>query len=167
MYRRSPYRRGPKYSNETTLINLELTGTADAGVSFPYNDDTHKYGVDVVNPSTVLGNRKVKNFTLKFTSNNFTGPVIGALVYVPEGTEVNTINMGSQANKLYEPNQNVIANFVIPPSDSSNSTVVVTSKLARNLNSMDRICLIFGLPGGNSPEGKSNIAGTVNFSIKY
>ena len=169
MYRRSPYRRGGKYSNETTLVNLELSGTAQPHVSFPFDSQTNKYGMDIINPTIVLGNRKVKNFTLKFTAVNFSGPIIGCLVYVPEGTDVNGLNMANAANKMYEPNQNVICNFVIPASDSSNSTVTVSSRLARNLNSNDRICLICGLPVGNDPgqAGKSYLMGTVNFSIKY
>ena len=170
MYRRSPYRRyGGKYSNETTFINCSIDSTMNVGACFPYDETSHLYGVDVVNPSTVMGNRKVKNFTLKFTSNNFTGPVVGCLVYVPQGTNVNTLTLTSEANNLYEPNQNVIANFIIPPSDDSNSTITVSSKLARNLSSNDRICLIFGLPGGAQlgQGSTASVCGTVNFSIKY
>ena len=169
MLRRSPYRRGAKYSNETTLVNLEIDGVVPEHSSFPYDSQTQKYGMDIINPTIVLGNRKVKNFTLKFTAVNFSGPIIGCLVYVPEGTNVNSLTMGSVANKMYEPNQNVICNFVIPASDSSNATCVVTSRLARNLNSNDRICLICGLPVGTDPgqSGKAYLTGTVNFSIKY
>ena len=171
MYRRTPYRRyGSKYSNETTFVNISLDEPVNAGNSFPA-DTGGNLGVDIINPTNVLGNRKVKNFTIKLTATNFTGPIVGVLVYVPEGTVPNPLSMGSLANKLYEPNQNVICNFVIPTStlsQASTATVSVRSSLARNLNSNDRIVLICGCPNGSAAtdQAPALLSGTVNFSIK-
>ena len=180
MYRRSYYRgRGSKYSNETICVNAQVTASTDAG------DPLSTHPIIVVPPTDVLGNRKVKNFTLKFNSYLCDNPVIGVLAYVPEGTEMNKPLVTGPVQSLYEPNQNVIATFVIPPSCTrtndgdvhqalASTTIVVSNKLARNLNTGDSIKLALVSPDGiTAGDGQGDnpppaqICGTINFSIKY
>lgn len=190
MYRRSYYRgRSNKWSNETLCFNEAVTVPLDGGVSFPaQNPDNHNHpGIVVVPASDVLGNRKCKNFTVKVTSTGNDDTIIGALVYVPEGTEASPLQTAGRQQSLYEPNQNVIATFVIPSSTDRNAdgvvtnqfaptTVTVSNRLARNLSSGDYIVLVFSSPNGltagtgtenPNPIAPVTISGTVNYAIKY
>lgn len=179
MFRRSYYsRRGGKYSNETVCFNAEVTDSVDAGVPLTTNPI-------VIVPSTdVLGNRKVKNFTIKVTANLNDDPIIGVLAYVPEGTGMSRPLVSGPVQSLYEPNQNVIATFVIPPnctrgSDGSLGTasaptqITVSNRLARNLNTGDSIQLCLLSPNGITAGDGTGVApecvicGTINYSIKY
>ena len=197
MYRRNYYRgRSGKYSNETVCINCTSTDLLTAGGSFPYNEHPTpgtgeiKAGCLVV-PSTVLqGTRKAKNFTLKLVARGNESPIVGVMVYVPEGTEASTLGTQLAAQSLYEPNQNVICSFIIPPSCDRTSagfvnasftppTVTVSSRLARNLSSGDSIVIVFcPVDDINAGDGTADpdsglthdplvITGTVNFAIKY
>lgn len=179
MYRRYNYRgRVGKYSNETVCTNVGVRATKDGGQ--PLTDNP----IVIVPSTNVLGNRKVKNFTLKFTAHLTDDPVIGVLAYVPEGTQMSTPTVTGPIQSLYEPNQNVIATFIIPPTcvrngdgsigtDESAQTVVVSNRLARNLNTGDSIQLCLTSPNGIvAGDGTNNdppavICGTVNYSIKY
>ena len=179
MYRRSYYRgRSSKYSNETICVNAQVTEDKDGGVPLTANPLT------IVPATDVLGNRKVKNFTLKFTAQFTDDPIIGILAYVPEGTNMSVPLVTGPNQSLYEPNQNVIATFIIPPtcvrgqdaivtSATSPSTVVVSNRLARNLNTGDSIqlCLITpnGLTAGDGTQNDppAEICGTINYSVKY
>ena len=179
MYRRSYYtRRSGKYSNETVCFNATVTSNVNAGTALTTNP------IPIVPATTVLGNRKVKNFTIKVTSNLNDAPIIGVLSYIPEGTLMNTPLVTGPNQSLYEPNQNVIATFVIPPNCTRNADgslgsfgaptqIVVSNRLARNLASGDSLQLALVCPTlltagdgtGDTPE--CNIVGTVNYSIKY
>lgn len=179
MYRKSYYRgRVGKYSNETMCVNAQVNTNIDAGT--PLTDSP----ITIVPSTNVLGNRKVKNFTLKFTAQFTDDPIIGVLAYVPEGTTMSTPLVTGSTQSLYEPNQNVIATFLIPPtcvrgtngeitSAQSPSTVVVSNRLARNLNTGDciQLCLITpnGITAGDGTQSDppATICGTVNYSIKY
>lgn len=179
MYRRYAYRgRVGKYSNETVCTNIGVTDTKDGGA--PLTDNP----ITIVPATTVLGNRKVKNFTLKFTAHLTDDPVIGVLAYVPEGTTMNRPTVTGPIQSLYEPNQNVIATFIIPPtcirgqnatvsSSESPQTVTVSTRLARNLNTGDSIQLCLVSPNGivagdgTADNPPAVICGTVNYSIKY
>ena len=187
MYRRN-YRsfrnRNGKYSNETVALNSQVTETIDGNVTFP-KDDTedpplHQTGLVIVPSTSILGNRKVKNFTIKITANGNDDSIFGALVYVPEGTRASDLQVAGSVQSMYEPNQNVICTFVIPPNveKASDATILqqgaptqitVSNRLARNLNTGDYIALIFSSPNGitNSAEHPTVISGTVNFAIKY
>ena len=171
--------RGQKYSSETFVFNGSLEGDHNAGENFPViNEHT---GIVVVSPTNILGNRKVKNFTIKCICKNNDAPIIGALLYVPEGTEPSSVQAAGAGISLYEPNQNVISTFIIPPTCERNTEgvltttfgnipqVVTTSRLARNLSSGDRIVLVFALVNGSKATDGHSIAlsGTVNFAIKY
>lgn len=94
----------------------------------------------LVDNCSCQGMRKAKNFTLSIITEAPV-PVNWALVYVPEGNDPSLIAAPNSDHSisLYEPNQNVImAGQII------NSANVITrrSRLARNLNSGDRIVLV-------------------------
>ena len=75
MYRKSYYRsykgKYGKYSNETIAFNQGVTDSIDGNVSFPESFDPQNpqtltgRGLLIVPATDILGNRKVKNFTLK------------------------------------------------------------------------------------------------------
>lgn len=197
MYPRKYYRRGGKYSNETCCINVDVTTQLNAGTTFPTvaepNPDLGQIpkGALVVPSTTIMGNRKVKNFTLNISAIGNESSIVGALVYVPQGTTPGNLSVTSSSASLYEPNQNVIATFLIPPTcdrapngvlitASQPATIRLSNKLARNLSSGDMIVLVFASPDGvnagdgtNTSEatGFSNdplvINATVNYAIKY
>lgn len=180
MYRRSYFRRGgSKYSNETICVNHQVK--SEIAGQTPLTSQP----ITIIPPTNVLGNRKVKNFTLRFTSFFCNSPVYGVLAYVPDGTDMRAPLVSGNSQSLYEPNQNVIATFIIPPSCTrdnqsqvvdvlSNPPIVVSTRLARNLNTGDRICLALVSPvttvagdGEDSNPPAALITGTINFSIKY
>ena len=200
MYRRSYYRsRVNKYSNETMALNVQSTSTVTAGFTFPQSDNPDptigeiKKGILVVPATTIMGNRKVKNFTMKLSARGNESPIIGALVYVPEGTQPSDLTTQLFTQSLYEPNQNVIMTFLLQPSCDRDAngyvnkmftppTTTVTSRLARNLSSGDSIILVMAAiddinAGDGSrldpevPDSPSHdplaITGTINFAIKY
>ena len=178
--------RSTKYSNETISFNCNLAAAVPPNTTFPENTGTdNPPGIMIVNPTNVFGNRKVKNFTVKITANGNEDVILGALVYIPEGTVASRIMAGGMSQSIYEPNQNVISTFVIPPnvkrdSDaaitqvSAPTTVTVSNKLARNLNTGDYIVIILcspnGLRCGPGTQGTAEqvyISGTVNYAIKF
>ena len=200
MYRRSYYKpRGAKYSNETVCINAVATGVVGAGVTFPteeHPDSAHgeiPKGLLVVPSTTLMGNRKVKNFTLKISARGNESPIVGALVYVPEGTTPSNLSTQMASQSLYEPNQNVIMTFILQPSCDRDVNGFVTTmftppistvanRLARNLSSGDSIVLLMAavdeINAGDgsrfdpqNPQSVTHdpltISGTVNFAIKY
>lgn len=200
MYRRSYYRgRTAKYSNETVCINAVATGLVTAGVTFPQIAEPDPEqgqipkGLLVVPATSLMGNRKVKNFTLKIAARGNESPIIGALVYCPEGTLPSNLSTQLSSQSLYEPNQNVIMTFIIQPSCDRDAegyvttyftppTVTVSNRLARNLSSGDSIVLLMSavdeINAGDgtrrTPEDPTSttkdplaITGTLNFAIKY
>ena len=167
MMRRYSYRnyrgKSSKYSNETVSFNTQVTALADAGFTFPVGLDDQQQvimrGIPVVPATNVLGNRKVKNFTIRLTANGNEDTIIGALVYIPEGTIGSPLLCTGPMQSLYEPNQNVICTFIIPPNVDRNADgditqvsaptqITVNSRLARNLNTGDYIGLMFCSPSG-------------------
>lgn len=186
MYRSRPQRRyrsaATKYSNETVSFNYGSNETVPAGTTVPYeNEPPTSRGVTIVAPTEILGNRKCKNFTIKVTANGNNEQIFGALVYVPEGTIASPLAVTGQAQSIYEPNQNVICTFIIPPNciknpstgelvtSSAPTQITVNSPLARNLNTGDKIVLLFAAPQNLYATGTSvlNVSGTVNFAIKF
>lgn len=99
--------------------------------------------LQVVPPSTVQGMRKVKHITVTL-GTGIGGSGVGntawwALVYVPQGTTVNTLNTSGAGASLYEPNQFVMNCGVF---DSDCGPNRLTSPISRNLNSGDSIYLV-------------------------
>lgn len=180
MYRRSYYKgRSGKYSNETVCFNVGVTDHKDGGEALTEDP------VIIVPATDVFGNRKVKNFTIKVTANLNDDAIIGVLAYVPQGTQMSLPLVTGDVQSLYEPNQNVIATFVIPPNCTrdlqgdvvtagSPTQITVSNRLARNLNTGDRILLCLvppnGITAGTGQGGAPPpccICGTINYSIKY
>ena len=125
-YRRRKYRGSrDKYSVEQSAFNLELTSAATT-VS------------QVVVPGVNLeGMRKVKHLTVSLQMTSAVG-CWWALVYVPQGTTVNGLNITS-GQPLYEPNQFVMNCGII---DADAGPIRFSSPLSRNLNSGDSIVLL-------------------------
>lgn len=192
MYRRRYYRsKFGKYSNETCCINAIATAHVAGGATFPTSANPNPQlgeiakGVLVVPATSMLGNRKVKNFTIKLNAVGNESTIVGALVYVPDGTEPSNLSTQVASQSLYEPNQNVICTFLIPPSCTRDANgdlnqvftppaITVSTRLARNLSSGDTIVMVFSpIDDLNAGDGMANdpppmtISGTVNFAIKY
>lgn len=183
-FRRRYYRgRTGKYSNETVSFNTQLTSTVDGGNSFPntiVEGGVTIHGIPIVAATNLMGNRKVKNFTIKVTANRNDDQIFGALVYVPEGTLASSLGVTGVSQSLYEPNQNVIATFIIPPNCDRNvdsevthlsapTQITVSNRLARNLSTGDYLVLVFSSPNGvtASEDEPVVISGTVNYAIKF
>lgn len=150
-----------KYSNETfaALHTFDLSQAAT------------QVAIIVTPASSVGGTRKCKNFTLSIVSSSVS-PMFFALVYNPEGTDPSMINAGTTAGdipyilsaaSLYEPNQNVIMSGLL---GGPNSTVErFRSRLARNLNSGDRIVLL--LRTIEAAQNNVQISVALNYAIAY
>ena len=125
--------------------------------AFAFNADAGGSTSQVIVPPTTLeGMRKVKHLTV-----NLSAPIdtqfYWALVYVPQGTTVNAINLTSTAG-MYEPNQFVMNCGII---DTNAGPIRISTPLARNLNDGDAIYLVV-LPVG---AGTTSIRGTVRYAI--
>ena len=122
-----------KYSVEHNAFSIATNSSGDAGQS-------------VVPASTTQGMRKVKHLTVSLASNASSAPypLWWALVYVPQGTTANTLQI--DAGSLYEPNQYVMACGVF---DFDGGPLRVHSRLSRNLNSGDSIAFIVHSTGAN------------------
>ena len=121
-------------------------------------------GIVVVPPTATQGMRKVKHITVSLaepaSATNAPTSVFWALVYVPQGTGVGTLNISTTGSAdFYEPNQFVmncgVADFEAGP-------VRITSPLSRNLNSGDQIALIMANP---STAGALGVQSVVRYAI--
>lgn len=154
-----------KYSNETYNFGSLVTVTGAATRS-----------MTLIAPIQAQGTRKVKNMEVQIISspwrlndNSELGdPLVWCLVYVPEGTNPSNITLGTAEKpaSLYEPNQNVILSGVVP--SNIRTPYKVKTRLARNLNSGDRICLCICNPMGNPQvQTTCNFCMTVNYAISF
>lgn len=155
-----PYRRKPvktvTYSNETTILQIPVP---IAGTGSPAQQNY------LVIPSVdQQGKRKAKNFTLRMKTNSEL-PLFWALLYVPQGNDPSLIKL-QPAGSFYEPSQNVIMSGIISKTSAQDT---FRSRLARNLNSGDRIVLSIR-PSDKSTTGQDDLAsvqGICNFVISY
>ena len=162
-----------RYSNETTCINLASSIDQDTTPTLPVIDS--KRGSILIAPTTLQGTRKAKNFLLSISSFGNTVPLLCAVVYVPQGTDPSTITPSVTTSRtgssLYEPNQNVIMQFVMNPVDPSSGigsdVQNFKTRLARNLDSGDSIQLVFCPAYSSSNAQTVHIAGTFNYAISY
>lgn len=170
------YRSGKsKYSNQTTSVVLNVPEAGiDSGETFPEGQDEQQNayrGCTIVPSTGVYGTRKAKNFDVQITTSAITSPIIAALVYVPQGTLASNLNISAFSpegpNSLYEPNQNVIGQFIIPatPPGTSQSVSRFKTRLARNLDSGDSIVLVMAAVEAIEPP--ASICATINYAIKY
>ena len=122
-----------KYSVEHNGFSLTTNSTGDAGQT-------------VVPASTTQGMRKVKHLTVSVASNSTSQPypLWWAIVYVPQGTTANTLQIDS--GTLYEPNQFVMGCGVF---DFDGGPLRVKCPLSRNLNSGDTIAFILHSTAAN------------------
>lgn len=173
--RRRHYRRAvaiprPKYSSETMAFNGTIINPGTTGNVFA------ELKTVLIPPLAAFGRRKCKYFTLKIFSpetrrtsggttmrSGFTD-LFFAVVFVPEGTQANSINISTTETlaSIYEPNQNVIM------SGKFNHAQVYTirSRLSRLLNSNDSIWLVVkdNMTNGSTSD---SIATDVTFTFNY
>lgn len=130
--------------------------------------------VPIVPAITQEGVRKVKNLSISMAisspggngTNNpdeqvrTYGPIYWALVYAPEGTPVNDLQMDGE---LYQPSNFVINSGII---DNTNTNKYrISSRLARNLRANDRIYLILGTNLNTSAEYAATPS--INWLVRY
>ena len=155
-----------KYSNETFGAAADNQWLINA-----------KYISTCIPAATTLGTRKCKNFTLtiliKGGVNDVNKPIFFALVFVPEGTSPSALNLGNQlsptesgdtalvSTSYYEPNQNVILQGFV----DSTQVYRFKTRLARNLNSGDTICLVWRPFASYSATGL--LSYTLNYAMAY
>lgn len=177
-YRRYYGRRSYKkvrYSNETTSLMIAEQLAAGDVSTHPAYAQPPSHGFKLVPSTNVQGVRKVKNMTLSLNVIGIDVPLLCAVVFVPGGTDAYTLNhaAGNSPNavSLYEPNQNVIMQFVVNPIDAAipgNSIVQrFRTRLARNLDSNDEIRFIYTPAFGSQNAGNIQISGTFNYAIAY
>ena len=155
-----------KYSNET--FNYAGAYTVNNAAT------KNNWNETLISAIDQQGVRKCKNFELSLTGTPFVNgdniahaPMFFALVYVPQGTEPSQISIGNPdaCASLYEPNQNVIMCGVWP-SDLT-APYIKKTRLARNLNSGDRIVLVMSAPPFGEGQFEKNIAVTLNYAISF
>ncbi|KAK8882665.1 hypothetical protein M9Y10_045307 [Tritrichomonas musculus] len=89
-------------------------------------------------------------------------PIFWALLYVPQGNDLSLISL-QPAGSMYEPAQNVIMSGIISKTSAKDT---FRSRLARNLNSGDRIVLSVR-PSENSADFNASSQGICNYVISY
>ena len=140
-YRRRSYRGSrDKYSVEQSAGALTIPGAQQAYTQ-------------VVPDSAIGGMRKVKHLTVSIATPGAVS-LTWAIVYVPQGTTVNPLNM--TGGSLYEPNQYVMN---CGAAMAQGGPLRFTSPLSRNLNSGDKIYLIIA-----NNDGSDRV---INYVVRY
>lgn len=141
-----------KYSSETSAVSNLLTLAASSEASIP---------IALISAANIQGTRKVKNFTLRFAYAPPPMPLAFVVAYIPEGQAPQSLNFGdaSTVTSLYEPNQNVIMQGILP--QNPDSALSFRTRLARNLNSGDAIALII------RPLVPATTATNISFGITF
>ena len=160
-----------RYSSETTSLNV--TDQIQAGALTTFPTGANAKGMTLVAPAQIQGTRKVKNMTLSVASTGNTVPLLCAIVYVPQGTLASDLTPGPaglNGASLYEPNQNVIMQFVMNPiggQGEGSNVQVFRTKLARNLDSGDSIVFVAVPATATAAANNVTIVGTFNYAISY
>ena len=99
-------------------------------------------GVSIVPSTSTQGMRKVKHLTVSMATGDGSGSastsvLYYALVYVPQGTSANTLQIDS--GTMYEPNQFVMCCGVF---DFDGGPLRIHCPISRNLNSGDSVALV-------------------------
>ena len=151
-YKKTPYKKyfpKKKYSVEHKQARIDIPAAP-----------TQAY-LEIVPQTGVEGMRKVKHITITGAANVASTAGIGALywalVYVPEGYNVNQLNLTGGAS-LYEPNQNVMSCGVF---DFEGGPLRIHCPLSRNLNSGDHIFLVVA----NTSSSTFTLYSTVQYSV--
>ena len=102
-YRRRNFGNRDKYSVEQTVINTPNSAEWPLYNAIGVLADSRQFSIPILAPSATQGMRKVKHFTLTFTSNVDIQPYAYALVYVPEGYNPQRLNLpnGGFATEMY------------------------------------------------------------------
>ena len=145
-YYKKKYYRGSrdKYSVEQYAGTL---GTNESGAG----------GTIVVPAVQLQGMRKVKHLTVSMATGATSGSasvLYYALVYVPQGTGVGSLNTSGTGQEMYEPNQFVMTCGVF---DFDGGPLKIHCPISRNLNSGDSIALVIQTTGGF----------TYNYVVRY
>ena len=119
-YKKRSYRRREKYSVENIGKQFNALSGSDSVV-------------EIVSPTDVSGMRKVKHLVISGGSDVATGTFLWALVYVPQGTAVNSLSMAG--GSIYEPNQFVMVSGIW---DTDAGPLRIRSPVSRNLNKLIR-----------------------------
>lgn len=165
------YRRRRYYPIQRSIKSVRYSAeNYDSFYSVNLQTDT-QYNIPFVYATELGGMRKAKNFTLNFDTTSEI-PFLFALVYLPQGTTINTLNLvgenashNPQAGSLYEPNQNVILSGTFGGPGTSHSKYF--SRLARNLNSGDAILLIYRPVATTTEATFVSVIATLSFAIAY
>lgn len=168
-----PYYRSRSYRNRRPYLRPSMPPRSKYSVeqkSFRGTFNTtavnnlYQSNTELVSAINIQGMRKVKHLQLNLTvvptastsSYDLVAPIYWAIVYVPQGTNIGSLNVN---NTLYEPNQYVMNCGVVDPSAGP---IRFSSPLARNLNSGDAIYLVLGTTNLlNTPE----VEGVVKYAI--
>lgn len=162
-----------KYSVENTSLFRSNSFSA------PFTNQTFAY--DIIPALNTYGVRKVKNISLQLTLSPIPCPVLWAVIFLPEGlgTPDDQKNLYAKLNSpdnymasIYEPNQNVIMAGILPASPATTSTPTVIrrlSRLARNLNSGDRVQLAFniGVPFVSVTDFSFTCSALTSFAVAF
>ena len=163
-YRRKYYKRTPnkdKYSIEQTIINVP---PSEQWTEFPAASPiaaSRQWAISVIPPTELQGTRKVKHFTLSFSSQDINALIYYSLIFVPAGYEPQRINIPETgfAAPAYDANQFIISQGVL---DFTGGPLRIKSPLSRNLNSGDSIYLVFAHTGAAVQQG---LFATVRYAI--
>ena len=154
-YRRRTYKRARYGSRDKYAVHQKaFSFTAQASPTTT---------AQLIVPSTATeGMRKVKHITVNLTPilDQDGGQIWWALVYVPQGTQVGSINLATTAalSDMYEPNQYVMNCGVVDPTAGP---IRFYTPLARNLNNGDAIVLLVR----HTLAGNMDIRGTCRYAI--
>lgn len=175
-YRRMYNLKPVKYSSETfSDISNHPWANYSPNMSTDDGNVPHSYTGDyclVIGATNTSGMRKVKNFSIEINpviwaqdGVTLSIPYCWALVYVPEGQNPSP-NFGNQTDggSLYEPNQNVI---ISGSGLTSNPTYRKFTRMARNLNSGDRIYLLISFGISNDYPGPAPSAANISLNCNY
>ncbi|UJP31654.1 cap [Donkey kirkovirus Hetian-58] len=172
-----------KYSRQciSDVNTVTLVDTLDGNVTIPHSQ---QISGPIIPSTTVQGQRKVKNMSIDLavgkttvsggtTAENgeFNTPILFAVVYHPEGTEVNNmattrLTASGVLTQAYVPEQNVIFMRMLSPVEGS---VHCQIPLSRNINAGDSIDLIVFHPLAHSHGSTLKFVFGYNFqySIAY
>ena len=126
-------------------------------------------GSIVVPAINTQGVRTVGNWSITVPVSTSSGALNNewywALVYVPQGTNPNTLfaTTGDTNGSLYEPNQYVIACGI---SDDGAGPIRIRSRIMRKLHSGDSVSLIVGSKNSLDPT-QTVLNALVSYSVKY
>lgn len=147
-YRRR-YVNKDKYSIEQTVIQTAPYNQWPTVAGGTLIAPSRQFKVPILPSSDMQGMRKVKHLTFSITNGEWTttetGPLLYAIVYVPQGYNPQDINYPApdSAVPLYDANQYVMSSGAL---DFGGGPLRIRSPLSRNLNSGDSIYLILALP---------------------